>query len=380
MPSLSPCIAIVGPANAGKTTLLHQLDEKLKAHLDSFLVIKGSPDGTGRYFYHAPDLRNEPTFKASVKGKWGDGTIERICEWVEHGRRNLSLALLDFGGRHDEQTADGNARMLKGCSHYIVVSRQSDPGGAKLWDDVCRSHDLTRLAWMQSQPRDSTDLEAGESTFQVNTEPGDTRNDASLAPVVKMLLDLSHPPDQTPYVNLRQSGDWLLSQIPDVAGQASKIEELASRTGVVVLGGAAPIWAYLAGLRCALKARKDARVFFFDPRQPERLVEIPRQPGRGSDSPGLFPENALQLHWRADETRSILQLEICTHDKFLPPSAAQNLAGAPVPPPPPSGDVGLSGAGPTWLFGTYARWLMAAGVSRLASWDGRSKSFVQVWQ
>jgi hypothetical protein len=270
--------------------------------------------------------------------------------------------------------------MLKGCSHYIVVSRHSDPEGAKLWDDVCRSRDLTRVAWMQSQPRDSADSEAGECTFQVNIEPGDSRNDASLAPLVKMLLDLSYTPDQTPYVNLRQAGDWLVSQIPDVAGQAAKIEELASRTGVVVLGGTAPIWAYLAGLRCALNAREDVRVFFFDPRQPERLVEIPRQLGRGSTSPGLFPENALQLRWRGEEARSILQLEICTRDKFLPPSAAQNLAGAPVPPPLPSSDVGLLGAGPTWLFGTYARWLREAGASRIASWDGRSKGFVQIWQ
>src|SRR5438552_15594055 len=106
----APCIAIVGPANAGKTTLLHQLDAKLKPRLDSFLVLKGNPDGTGRYLFHAPDLRNEPAFKKGVKGRWGDATIDRICEWIMHGRRNLSLALLDFGGRHDDQTAEGNAR------------------------------------------------------------------------------------------------------------------------------------------------------------------------------------------------------------------------------------------------------------------------------
>ncbi len=118
--------ARIGPANAGKTTLLHQLDEKLKRQLDSVLMIKGNPDGTGRYLYHAPDLRNEADFKRSVKGKWGDATVDRICEWITHGRHNLSLALLDFGGRHDEQTAAGNARMLKACSHYLVVSRDTD--------------------------------------------------------------------------------------------------------------------------------------------------------------------------------------------------------------------------------------------------------------
>ena len=119
------CVAVVGPANAGKTTLLYQLDERLKSRLDCFMVVKGNPDGTGLYLYYAPELRNEPEFKKSVKGMWGVATIDRICEWITHGRQNLSLALLDFGGRHDAETAEGNARMLRVCSLYLVRSSRS---------------------------------------------------------------------------------------------------------------------------------------------------------------------------------------------------------------------------------------------------------------
>jgi len=367
---------VIGPANAGKTTLLHQLDDKLKRRLDSFLVLKGNPDGTGRYLYHAPDLRDEPEFKKSIKGKWGDATVDRICEWITQGRRNLSLALLDFGGRHDEQTAEGNARMLRACSHYVVISRDSDPTGARFWERVAREHGLIRLGWMRSLPADGP--MPGPGQFRVNVLPGDPVNDAALAPLVEALMELSRPAVRTPYVNLHHAEDWRRDQIADVAGQAAKIVELVSRTGVVVLGGAAPIWAYLAGLRCALNTQGRARVFFFDPRQPERLVEIPirhRSPG----VPNAFPPDALRVAWGEEGDRSVLRFEITAPDKFLPPSAAQNLAGAPEPTPPPSGHVGLTGGAPTWLFGTYARWMLAAGVDRLASWDGRTKSFVQVW-
>ena len=136
------------------------------------------------------------------------------------------------------------------------------------------------------------------------------------------------------------------------------------------------MWAYLAGLKCALDARPDTRVFFFDPRQPERLVEIPAAPGRG---PADFPPDSLRVSWRREDHRSVLQFEILTPDKFLSPTAAQNMAGAPYPPSAPLADVGLSGAGPIWLFGVYARWLINAGAVRLASWDGRMQDFVQIW-
>lgn len=331
--------------------------------------------------YHSPDLRKDADFKRNVKGLWGSGTIDQICEWTRHGRRNLSLALLDFGGRHDDQTAAGNARMLQACSHYLLVSRDGDTAGATFWDQVGSSHNLIRLGWMRSLPRGGpipgvlNSQGAIEATFQVDIPPGDPTNDLSLEPLVTALCSMSRAPDLTPYVNLHQSGDWRISQIADVAGQAPKITELATRTGVVVLGGAAPIWAYLAGLRCVLSTRPDARVFFFDPHQPERLVEIPACQGPADE----FPADALRISWRDQDDRSVLHIEISTADKFLPAAAAQNLAGAPPPPTAPSDDVAISGAGPTWLYGTYARWLIAAGIRRLASWDGRTKGFVQVW-
>jgi hypothetical protein len=383
----SPCIAVVGPANAGKTTLLCQLDERLKRRLDGFMVLKGNPDGTGLYLYHAPELRNEPEFKKSVKGSWGAATIERICEWITFGRRNLSLTLLDFGGRHDEDTAAGNARMLRVCSHYLVVSRNTDLAGGEFWDGVCSGHGLIRVGWMRSLSTDGPpptildqDEESGlQGTFRVGARPGDLVNDSVLDPLVEALLRLARPLDQIPYVNLWQPVDWRAGDIPDVGGRSTKIAQLASRTGVVVLGGSAPVWAYLAGLHCALAACTNARVFFFDPKQPETLVEIPAQPLSSIDSSQAFPPDVLKLSWRNEGPRSVLQFEMATDDKLLPPAAAQNLAGAPPFAVPPSLDVALFGKAPLWIYGTYARWLRAAGAKSLASWDGRTKDFIRVW-
>ncbi len=142
--NLAPCLAVVGPANAGKTTLLHQLDERLQARVNAALILKGNPDGTGRYLFHAPDLRE--ALKSEVKGQWGDATVERICEWIGHGRRNLKIALVDLGGKHTPE----NDRILRLCSHYILVSRLADAEGAASWDAVCRRNQLERIAWMRS--------------------------------------------------------------------------------------------------------------------------------------------------------------------------------------------------------------------------------------
>lgn len=141
---LAPCIAVIGPANAGKTTLLHQLDERLQKRLAAVLVIKGNPDHTGRYQFHAPNLRE--ALKAHVKGMWGSTTIEHVCESISCGRRNLEVALLDFGGKHSPE----NDRMQALCSHYVVVSRLADVEEGASWDRVGAQNSLKRIARMRS--------------------------------------------------------------------------------------------------------------------------------------------------------------------------------------------------------------------------------------
>ena len=114
-----------------------------------------------------------------------------------------------------------------------------------------------------------------------------------------------------------------------------------------------------------------------DPHQPGSLVAIPPHPADNpKDSP--FPPGVLSVAWESEGGRDVLRFHLLTTDKILPPDAARNLAGAPPPPPAPSDNVALSGAAPLWLFGTYARWLLRAGATRLASWDGRTREFIHI--
>ncbi|MBI4472336.1 MAG: hypothetical protein HY646_06685 [Acidobacteria bacterium] len=373
---LAPCIAVIGPANAGKTTLLHQLDERLQKRLTAVHVIKGNPDHTGRYQFQAPNLRE--ALKSHVKGMWGSSTIEHICESIDCGRRNLEVALLDFGGKHNPE----NDRMLALCSHYVVVSRLADVEGGASWDMAAAQNGLKRIAWMRSLgPRDecvpviATSVNGLDGTFRYDVQPGESVNDAVIERLAEEIVALRRDLDLIPYIDLHASERWTEADIPDVKGRATKIREVASRMGEAVLGGAAPIWAYLAGLRCALEANPGVRVFFFDPKQPEPLVEIPQQRREGP-----FPERVLELHWTEQSGQHRLEFHMLRDDKFLPPEAAQQLAGAPGFGKIPGQEVSLWGKGPTWLSGAYARWLVAAGVERLSAFDATMQKTIRIWQ
>ncbi len=372
----APCIAVVGPANAGKTTLLHQLDCLLQRELKAFLVIPGNPDHGGRYVHYAPHQRE--ALKSHVKGSWTESTASHIRDSIDCGRRNLELSFLDFGGKHDP----ANRSMLEKCSHYIVVSRLGDDSGGASWDALCRETGLERVAWVRSiGPEAGVEPFAAQAAdghwtgaFRYDAVAGDTVNDTALAVLSAELVKLRRAPDSIPYVDLHDVERWEEADIPDVRGRAAAIREMVERTGVVVLGGVAPVWAYLAGLRCALLADPEARVFFFDPKQPDRLVEIPARRTAGD-----FPPDMIEIRWTSLPNSAQLEFHLTTKDRFLSPATAKSLRHAPDFGVPPPGPVCLWGLSPTWIYGTYARWLLRAGVTRLGSFDAGLGRAVEVW-
>jgi energy-coupling factor transporter ATP-binding protein EcfA2 len=374
--NLAPCIAVIGPPNAGKSTLLNQLDHILQPLLKAFTVIEGSPDHTGRYPFHAPAQR--ALLKTHVKGKWsGAGTVDHIRRTIDLSRQNLELCLLDFGGKHD----DANPRMLERCSHYIVVSRFNDDEGAASWDALCDSIGLKRIASMRSIGPDSRSApsirqqdDVWFGTFRFDARPEDTCNDAALGPLASEIVSLRREPALLPYIDLHYREGWQETDLADAHACSPRISEMTRRTGVVVLGGVAPVWAYLAGLRCALETNAEARIFFFDPKQPQRLVEIPKEHREGPWPPGL-----LNIRWNTELQPVRLELEILSPDRFLPPEAAENLPHAPHFGSLPAHEICLWGRAPLWLYGTYARWLIGARVLNLSSWDPRKDAPVQVY-
>ena len=387
MSTLAPCIAIVGPANSGKTTILHLLDAGLTAMPGAPLayVLKGNPDGTGRYQYHAPDLRK--AFKAQVKGRWTSETPATIGDWISRTRASLELVLLDFGGRHTPE----NVGMLSKCTHYLAVARRfTDPAeesaeGMESWISACEQAKLTPVAhldslWETGDPILGPGLMAGTFRSDAST-PGDAMNAAVIAELLARLGRLAIRRPEPPYFDLQMDVRWDPSHVTTLAGRRPRLESHLEGSPSITLGGKAPGWAYAAAAHVALDRRPDAMVWIFDPEVPGAFVQLP---ARFDSEHGLtehgFPNDALRLGWSGQT----LSIEIATPDKFLPIECVLNLPGLP---PPPAYDsravperVVISGALPIWLTVAYTCWARQKGAGEIALFDAGTKSEIVIWR
>jgi hypothetical protein len=361
---LAPCVAVIGPANSGKTTLLHLLDAALQLHPEAPLVyaVKGNPDGTGRYLFHAPELRE--ALKPRVKGAWTGVTMGTIGEWIDRCRERLELVLVDVGGMH----SPSNAELFARCTHALVVARRFEDEareraeGMESWVAAARDAGLrlagrVRSLWREGDPWIATDSEgAFDAGFRADAStPEDTLNHGLVTRLAEALLELRVRRPPTEYLDLRLPRDWTFDDLSDLGGLAPKLE--ARGNGPLVLGGRAPIWAYAAALHRALDQNPHAVIEVFDPKTPLGLVPIPEH------LTGDVPEelaSCLSARWRAgrDEACTVLEIEITSPDHFLPPSLVAHLPALPRPEgEPPAGPIVVSGAGPIWLHLAYSRWL-----------------------
>jgi len=381
MPSLlAPCIAIVGPPNSGKSGLVDRLNHALQLHPEqpAVHVVKGSPDGTGRYLLHSPGLRE--ALKGEVKGEWTSSTGPTISNWITSCRGCLELVLVDLGGQH----AEGNKYILRQCSHYIVLSRsfddplQEDTVGMASWIRACAQAGLRPVARLRSiihegQPAVQVGADGAlEGAFRGDVRDAQDRtNDAVIGALVERLLTLRVARTAPAYVNLKLARDWELEDLAELGGRAPDLERMAA-DGEVVLGGVAPIWAYAAAMHRALDRNPEARVLVFDPKV-SALLEIPAAPVPDAGSP-LVQAIDVALAPPGPETEgTALRLRIATKDKALWPSDFQHLAAAPpLPEPLPPGPLWVDGPAPIWLHLAYSRWLRARGGDRLIGvWDAR---------
>lgn len=282
---LAPCVAVIGPANSGKTTILHLLDEALQLHPEAPLVyvVKGNPDGTGRYLFRAPQLR-EP-LKAHVKGSWTSVTVETIAEWIEHCRERLELVLVDVGGRHTES----NEILFRHCNHCLVVARRFEDEeeerseGMESWVRAGCDAGLRVLARVRSlcQAGEPTVERAEDGVLEASfradaATPEDTLNRAVVERLTEELLSLRIRRDHPTYLDLRLPRAWTFADLADLAGLAPGLRQRAE-TGQVVLGGRAPIWAYAAALHRILDVDPGAVVDVYDPKAAHGLVEVPER-------------------------------------------------------------------------------------------------------
>jgi hypothetical protein len=386
---LAPAVAIVGPAASGKTTILHLLDRDLQHQPEGqgSYVVKGSPDGTGRYLFYSPESREQ--VKARAKGAWSPGTIEALCAWTLNARRCLELVLVDVGGKH----ASENALLFSSCSHFIVVARRFDDvdeereKGMASWVRACQAVGLILLARVRSvQHAGDVRVETGgdgvlDATFRSDaSRPGDRLNDPLVQALVERLIAIRLPRDPPPYVDLHLGQDWAPADIPGVGGRVDRITS-AARSGDVCFGGSyTPIWAYALALHRALDVAPHARMYVFDPKLPYP-VEIPARLAAGS---GHNPwPRCVDTRWRwigpagPDVT---LDVRVTTENRLLPAGFENDLSRFPLPDPGRQPErIVLSGVLPIWLHLTLSRAVRTRHPHAwVGVWDERFQKAVMV--
>lgn len=382
----APAVAVVGPANSGKTSLLHLLDAALQLHPSrpSVYVVKGNPDGTGRYLFHAPELRQR--LKGRVKGAWCETTVQVVCEWIEACRRHLDLVLVDLGGSH----APGNDAILGRCSHFLVVGRKFDnpsqerEEGIESWVEACRRSHLEPLARLRSVVAGQSSLSPTggglEGVFRGDAcAPGDATNFELVAGLVDALVTLITPSRSPSYLDLRLGRDWEPQDLVDLGGLASRVKETMEAGRTLVLGGRAPIWGYATALHRALDLNPGAAVTVFDPKVPAGLVPVPDALASSPD-PDLARDVGARWRTLNDGEGGALDLRITTPDRFLRLTRPQALRGLPRPQgEPPPGPLVAFGPGPIWLHLAYSRWLRSLpGERAVGHWDARNRSAVLI--
>jgi len=382
--ALAPAIAVVGPAGSGKTTLLHLLDRTLQNHPSSPLayVVKGSPDGTGRYLLAAPDLREG--LKRRVKGAWGSATVATICGWIESARSVLELVVVDLGGRHSPR----NRELYRGCSHFLVVVRDQDErradserGDLGSWWQACEANGLEPVARVRSLwgKGRSTVVRGSDGVLDVrirlDPEGRKARETVSaLGKLAEAILALRVSRPVPGYLDLRLDRQWVPDDVADLAGRAGELERMVQKEKVL-LGGRAPIWAYAAALHRTLDLKPEVVVEVFDPKVPGAFVRIPRR--LRDDSP---PPSGIRAQWRRVKEGLVLDVELTAEDRFLGPEMSEQPHRLPVPEGPPGeGPIGVFGAAPIWVHLAYSRWLRQWVEERgLGVWDAGTKSMVFV--
>lgn len=362
--------------------MLHLLDAALSAHAEQPLayVVKGNPDGTGRYLYHVPERRE--AFKPHVKGKWTRQTPETIRTWVERARRTLEIVLLDFGGKHDP----GNHHMLEVCTHYLVLSREfpdaamEEAEGMSSWIREARMAGLEPLAHVRSlweRGEASWDGESRQGTFRADASlPGDTLNDGLVGPLTEALLAIRLRREGRRYFDLQRAERWTPEDLPELGGLRTVLED-AARAGPVELGGKTAIWVYLAAMHRALDANPAASVSIFDPKVAGEYVTIP-----GSYTPHAesFPQGELSLRWSEADGAGRLDIASATRDKFLSLDVAFMLRYLPFPEgaKPEGKAVTVNGPAPIWLHAACSMWARVNGAHEIFVNDAAIGA-VRVW-
>lgn len=139
-------IALVGPANSGKSVLLRELRNTLneKSGIDfreNYFIIRACPDGEGDWF---GDINSELGKTLRFKNMFDDNFVDKITESIINTKKNKRVILVDCGGKIDIK----NQKIFNECTDAVIIS--SDPDKTKEWYGAIRICGLNLLAEVES--------------------------------------------------------------------------------------------------------------------------------------------------------------------------------------------------------------------------------------
>lgn len=144
---ISKVIAVVGPANSGKSVFIRELQKNLKANYpvlyqNDFFLIRACPDGEGDWF---GDVSADEGKLFRHKKRFDNEFVIQMTNNIKEIKKTKNLVLIDCGGIIDKK----NQQILNECTHSIIVSR--DESDIKEWIGALKSSEIELL-------------------FQINTE------------------------------------------------------------------------------------------------------------------------------------------------------------------------------------------------------------------
>lgn len=370
-----PAVLVGGPPHAGKSVLFYRLTQALRERHIPHHAIRACPDGEGNWFYEG-EPETVSTIRVKISGEWPDSFVERMCQDLE--ARRLPF-LVDMGGR----PTDSQARLLRLCTHSILLLREDKPEDAQNWQGLIEAQNLLPLARLVSQ-REGESRITSRSPLLEGILTGLERHATTMAPsplfeeLIQRIAVLftSYNPDDIEQGYLQQAPTELSLNLADAlrtfTTTSTEWEPAMLQPFLESIPADVPLSVYGIGpnwLYAALAAHGDQEPFYlFDPKLPFGWVQ-PLRICFGTEQP---PDIDVQ----ADHFPGVTVLKIAFPNDRLEYLQPEPLA---FPHIPAENGVILSGRAPYWLLTALVRLYKEAGVPWIAPFYVRSNSGVVVY-
>ncbi len=146
-PKNQKIIAFIGPPHSGKSVFMYALFNQLLVRHESLflnkaMIIKGCPDGEGRFSNEAP---HELVKIIRRKWAWTSEFEAQVIDDIENTKKSKEIIFVDMGGK----IADNTRRILQKCTHAVIVSATQQ--GANEWRNEYNDLEINILADIASR-------------------------------------------------------------------------------------------------------------------------------------------------------------------------------------------------------------------------------------